>query len=440
MTNPILFVSHVSENHSAAMELVEELERRGIPCWIAPRDVQPGEPFDDAIATAIETCRAMLLVFSDHCNRSQYIRREVTFAGDARKLVIPLRIEKAEATGGLRMRLSDLHWIDAFAAREQAIDAVVRSVDSSRRLGAARPLRGGDATESPSTAPPPAPASPKRDDETVPEPASPIVAPMPPAAPLREPPRRTAEMWSAPPVEGNLSPHEMLLMAVADEVIPTDAWNQEARSILDKARQGDAAAQYRVGFGFKHGPYENKNEAPTGAGWVLKAASGGVVDAMNCLGDWYFDGFGVMKDYARALQWRSAAVVHGSAESYSTAYASYAIGHLYECGYGVAQSYQDAAEWFARAFQYDTAKQRLEYHLIENGIVLAADREHAGSILVAGPVDMPAPGAASAYEQFETTLLGVIAKTNTAGMTERERSVFDRASDGDPVAQYNLVV
>jgi hypothetical protein len=39
MTNPILFVSHVSENHSAAMELVEELERRGIPCWIAPRDV-----------------------------------------------------------------------------------------------------------------------------------------------------------------------------------------------------------------------------------------------------------------------------------------------------------------------------------------------------------------------------------------------------------------
>ena len=45
-----LFVSHVAENRVSAMEIVDELERRGTRCWIAPRDVRPGEPFDDEIA------------------------------------------------------------------------------------------------------------------------------------------------------------------------------------------------------------------------------------------------------------------------------------------------------------------------------------------------------------------------------------------------------
>ncbi len=122
-----LFVSHVSEDLAAAMQIVEELERRGVRCWIAPRDVRPGEPFDDEIANAIEDSRAMLLIFSERCNASEYIRREVTVAGESHKVVIPFRIENAEPKRGLRVRLSDLHWLDGFASREQAIDELVRT-------------------------------------------------------------------------------------------------------------------------------------------------------------------------------------------------------------------------------------------------------------------------------------------------------------------------
>lgn len=121
-----LFISHISEDSAAAMEIVEELERRGVRCWIAPRDVRPGRPFDDEIANAIEASQAMLLIFSEHCNDSEYIRREVTVAGESHKVVIPFRIENAEPKHGLRVRLSDLHWLDGFASREQAINEVVR--------------------------------------------------------------------------------------------------------------------------------------------------------------------------------------------------------------------------------------------------------------------------------------------------------------------------
>jgi hypothetical protein len=110
------------------MEIVAALERQNIRCWIAPRDVHPGRPFDDEISEAIDGCRAMLLVFSDHCNDREYIRREVTVAGEAQKLIIPFRIENVQPKHGLRVRLADLHWIDGFVAREQAVDAVAQAL------------------------------------------------------------------------------------------------------------------------------------------------------------------------------------------------------------------------------------------------------------------------------------------------------------------------
>jgi hypothetical protein len=138
-----LFVSHVAENRVSAMEIVDELERRGTRCWIAPRDVRPGESFDDEIADAIEASRAMLLIFSDLCNDSEYIRREVTVAGESRKTVIPFRIEDVQPRRGLRVRLSDLHWIDGFTSRERAIDEVIKRFAPSRDAPGAPPYDGG---------------------------------------------------------------------------------------------------------------------------------------------------------------------------------------------------------------------------------------------------------------------------------------------------------
>ncbi len=132
-----LFVSHVAEDRAAALEIVDELERRGVKCWIAPRDVHPGSRFDDEIADALDNCRAMLLIFSEHCNESEYIHREVTVAGESHKIVIPFRIEDVQPRRGLRVRLSDLHWIDGFASRERAVDELARQFDPVGALCAA---------------------------------------------------------------------------------------------------------------------------------------------------------------------------------------------------------------------------------------------------------------------------------------------------------------
>jgi hypothetical protein len=46
-------------------------------------------------------------------------------AGEAGKVMIPFRIDNSQPKRGLRVRLTDLHWIDAFVSRERAIDELV---------------------------------------------------------------------------------------------------------------------------------------------------------------------------------------------------------------------------------------------------------------------------------------------------------------------------
>jgi hypothetical protein len=155
-----LFVSHVTEDRAAASQIVEELERRGVRCWIAPRNVSPGKPFDDDIADAIESCRAMLLIFSSQCNESEYIRREITVAGNSNKLILPFRIENVEPKRGLSVRLANLHWIDAFVARERAIDDVVRSVHAPSAGTPSQATRSAESDEARARWTPPPTAQP----------------------------------------------------------------------------------------------------------------------------------------------------------------------------------------------------------------------------------------------------------------------------------------
>jgi hypothetical protein len=134
MTTPdrFLFVSHIGEDRSAALQIVGELEGRGIACWIAPRDLSPRQHPGTEIALAIQACRALLLILSDRSNDSEYITREITLAADASKVIIPFRIVEARPNGALTVRLTDLNWIDAFVSRERAIDEVMHRLQPAQ--------------------------------------------------------------------------------------------------------------------------------------------------------------------------------------------------------------------------------------------------------------------------------------------------------------------
>jgi hypothetical protein len=108
-----VFISYAHDDKSTADAACAALEAEGIRCWMAPRDVAPGQDWAGAIVDAIDHCSVMLLIFSSHTNRSKQVQREVQRAFDSESPVVPLRIENTEPAKALAYYMGPVHWLDA---------------------------------------------------------------------------------------------------------------------------------------------------------------------------------------------------------------------------------------------------------------------------------------------------------------------------------------
>jgi hypothetical protein len=110
----LTFVSYSSKDKPWADAVCAALESKGLPCWIAPRDIAPGSEWGASIIQGIDSCRVMVLILSDDANRSPQVRREVERAMSKRLVIIPCRVEDVRPIGSLEYALSNTHWLDIF--------------------------------------------------------------------------------------------------------------------------------------------------------------------------------------------------------------------------------------------------------------------------------------------------------------------------------------
>lgn len=109
------FVSYSSEDRQAAEILCGVLESSGIRCWVAPRDVLPGQDYAEAIVDAIDQCAVFVLLLSGRSNESPHVRREAERAASRGKRFIPLRIENIAPAKSIQYFIGSSHWLDALS-------------------------------------------------------------------------------------------------------------------------------------------------------------------------------------------------------------------------------------------------------------------------------------------------------------------------------------
>jgi hypothetical protein len=172
-----IFISYATSDRKEALAVCEAIERRGPRCWIACRDVQPGENYQEAIVRAIRNARALVLVFSDHANNSDEIKKELSLVSRYRVPLMALRIEDVEPSDAFAYELATRQWIDLFEDWDKSLDALVRRVDDI-----SSPEDGEQA------APPAAAAS---------EPRAATARAVPPPASTAPPPARPARFGTA---------------------------------------------------------------------------------------------------------------------------------------------------------------------------------------------------------------------------------------------------
>jgi len=109
-----VFVSYSSHNDSIANKLIKDIEGQGISCWIAPRDIAPGETWAASIMNAISKSCVMILLLSEASDDSVQVIREVEQAVNLRIPIIPIRLSEHEPSDAMRYFISSHQWLDAF--------------------------------------------------------------------------------------------------------------------------------------------------------------------------------------------------------------------------------------------------------------------------------------------------------------------------------------
>ena len=102
-----VFISYASRDAALANDIVETLERNGLRCWVAPRDVTPGAHYADAIILAISGAKCVVLVLSDSALGSKHVGKEIERASSKGRPIIALRTTAAPLPPAFEYFLSE---------------------------------------------------------------------------------------------------------------------------------------------------------------------------------------------------------------------------------------------------------------------------------------------------------------------------------------------
>lgn len=87
---PIAFFSYSREDSEFALRLAADLRAAGASVWIDQLDIGPGQLWDRAVQSALETCPSVLIILSPASVNSDNVMDEINFALDQKKTLIPV--------------------------------------------------------------------------------------------------------------------------------------------------------------------------------------------------------------------------------------------------------------------------------------------------------------------------------------------------------------
>ncbi len=109
-----VFISYSFKDQKIAEGICGFLEKYGVRCFVAYRDIPKGVVWAGAIANAIDASKMMVVIFSKDFNASPQTDREIELASENKIPILTYRVTDAEFTGAKKYYLKNLNWIDAF--------------------------------------------------------------------------------------------------------------------------------------------------------------------------------------------------------------------------------------------------------------------------------------------------------------------------------------
>ncbi len=107
------FISYSSKDEENAIEIRNLLVEKGFDCWMAPDSIPPGSDYAKEIPNGIEESGAFLLLLSINSQSSVWVPKELCYALEKRKIVIPFKMDNCEMTKQFSFLLSNVQMVNS---------------------------------------------------------------------------------------------------------------------------------------------------------------------------------------------------------------------------------------------------------------------------------------------------------------------------------------
>lgn len=152
-----IFVSYRRADRELVASVVRRLEQRGVTVWY-DANIEGGADWRETIVTALTNSKMLAIFFSEECNNSRQLKKELAVADALEKPVVPILIENTQPRGAYLYELADRNWIQVFPDPMAHMDELVEHLATL-----AGKSDGGPAAKRPpgvlKSAPAPAPAA-----------------------------------------------------------------------------------------------------------------------------------------------------------------------------------------------------------------------------------------------------------------------------------------
>ncbi len=145
-----IFLSYRRADQAVARKIVEALEARGVRIWWDQK-IEGGEDWRDAIVDSLTRSSVLVILFSEDCNDSKQLRKELAIADTMDKEIVPVLIEDTQPKGHFLYELASRNWIQIHPNPERKVDDLALRLESVVRSAAGKAMEPAAEVTEPST-------------------------------------------------------------------------------------------------------------------------------------------------------------------------------------------------------------------------------------------------------------------------------------------------
>ena len=123
-----VFISYSTIDVGAAETVRNVLEKNGLSCWIAPRDIPGGSNYTKEIPIAIRNCKVFVLILSKNAQSSHWVLKELDSAVNCGKVILPFMLEECDLNDEFNFLLTGAQRYSAYQKKADALENLISRI------------------------------------------------------------------------------------------------------------------------------------------------------------------------------------------------------------------------------------------------------------------------------------------------------------------------